>query len=206
MYEALQKCQNTLDDRPVLYCFVGPNGSGKSTLFEISKEKLQSIAFINADLIKPIIEQAPDPDFLGQRIADVMRKHYVEKGVSFATETVFSDSVGSKINFLRDAAKSGYRVVLLAVWIPSVGASIARVRQRVERGGHPVPEDKLPRRYHACMDNIKTALTFVDTAILFDNSGLSDLWLEPVAIFNNGNQTWAIENMPNGIKALLPKN
>lgn len=142
---------------------------------------------------------------MGQRIADVMRKHYVENRESFATETVFSDPEGGKIQFLKDAAQSGYRVVMLAVWIPSVGASIARVRQRVERGGHAVPEDKLPRRYHACMDNIKTALTFVDTAILFDNSGSVDLGPKPVATLNKGSQTWISANIPNGIEKLLPR-
>ncbi len=206
MLEALKKCQNPLDQRPVLYFLVGPNGSGKSTLFEYLKELGQSVAFINADEIKKIIENAPQPTILAQKIADVMRKHYVEEHDSFATETVFSDEVGEKINFLRNAALSGYRVVLLAVWIPSVAASIARVRQRVKNGGHSVPEEKLLRRYHACMDNIKTALTFVDTAIIFDNSGPMELGPKPVVILNSASQIWASANIPNGIKALLPSN
>lgn len=133
-----------------------------------------------------------------------MRNHYVENRASFATETVFSDSVGDKINFLRNSAQSGYRVVLLAVWLPSVGASVSRVRRRVENGGHSVPEDKLHRRYHDCMKNIKTALTFVDTAILFDNSGDIDIGPKPVAILRNGVADLISEDIPIGMKKLLP--
>lgn len=160
--------------------------------------------FINADLIAKVIGTAPSPEELAQKIASVMRSHYLESSTTFATETVFSDPVGDKIAYLREAERCGYRVVLIAAWIPSAAASTARVRMRVMNGGHGVPFNKLPRRYMGCMANLRAALQFVETAIVLDNSGPLEQGPQLKAIVEKGTVTWADTNLPRGIAELLP--
>ena len=57
--------------------------------------------------------------------------------------------------------------------------------QRVERGGHDVPDAKIETRFPRTFDNLRQALTFVDEALLFDNSA-SDQRFRFVAAFKAG--------------------
>lgn len=205
--QALLKCLSTPEDtRPTLYFLAGPNGAGKSTVHKLLSEHGAPIPFINADLIAKLLKDIPDPDVLAQKVAELMRDHLAETRTSFATETVFSDPHGAKLAYLKRAQELGFRVVLIAVWIPSSAASAARVRQRVANGGHTVPLDKLARRYAACMQNLKAALAFVETAIVFDNSGPIENGPQLKATLHNGKINWLADKaqMPMGIAELLP--
>lgn len=188
----------------MLYFFAGPNGSGKSTLFPMLQEKGTPVPFINADVIGKMLAGAPSTDVLAQKVADLMREHFMESAVTFATETVFSDPVRAKLDYLRRAAANGYRVVLLATWIPSANASILRVRNRVQNGGHAVPEEKLRRRFAATMKNLREAFGFVETVLVFDNSGPMEDGPQLVATLSKGQVTWKDDDIPRGISDLLP--
>lgn len=85
-------------------------------------------------------------------------------------ETVFPDPVGEKLQFLRDARAAGYRLVFVWIRLESVELSMARVQQRVDAGGHDVPDDRLQARFDRTVRNAREALTFVDLGIVFDNS------------------------------------
>jgi hypothetical protein len=52
--------------------------------------------------------------------------------------------------------------------------SVARVASRVERGGHPVPEDKIRERYERNQALIRDAVRMADRARVFDNSRLNE--------------------------------
>jgi predicted ABC-type ATPase len=206
LQKALLKLSAQPDDpRPLLFFIAGPNGAGKSTVFELLKHVIGPIDFINADLLKKIIGGAPAPDLLAQKIADLMREHYLLHQQNFATETVFSDEAGAKLDYLRRAEAAGFRVVLLYICIPSAAFSMARVNARVANKGHAVPMEKLPRRYTASMKNCSRALRFVEHCILFDNT--ADLTEQPFrirAITGRGQTLWQSEDLPGYIAALLP--
>jgi predicted ABC-type ATPase len=92
---------------------------------------------------------------------------------SFVTETVFSDPVGAKLDFLRQAMTAGYEVQLHFIGISGADLSEARVLQRVAQGGHDVPSDRLERRFHQSLQNLAQALTFVPDVRVFDNSNIA---------------------------------
>jgi predicted ABC-type ATPase len=48
---------------------------------------------------------------------------------------------------------NGYRVVLFFLWLPSADMAVARVRARVQQGGHNVPEPVIRRRYKSGLKN-----------------------------------------------------
>lgn len=48
--------------------------------------------------------------------------------------------------------------------------AVSRVSQRVKRGGHPVPEDKIRQRYQRNQSLIHDAVLLADAALVFDNS------------------------------------
>jgi predicted ABC-type ATPase len=55
--------------------------------------------------------------------------------------------------------------------IDSPERCIARIRTRVLRGGHAVPDIDVRRRYDRSLENLPTALRLVDIAKVYDNSG-----------------------------------
>jgi predicted ABC-type ATPase len=97
---------------PFLIVFAGPNGSGKSTLAEEMRARDPDFPplYINADDIareKKIGPREAAVEAAQQRAEALARK------VSFATETVMS--TGEKIDFLKDAKRAGYEIVLLFI-------------------------------------------------------------------------------------------
>jgi predicted ABC-type ATPase len=74
----------------------------------------------------------------------------VGAGVDFALETTLATlTYARKIPAWR---QGGYVVRLVYVRLPSVEASIARVRKRIQAGGHGIPEEALRRRYGKSAD------------------------------------------------------
>ena len=57
---------------------------------------------------------------------------------------------------LRACRAAGYRIELIYLRLPDAEASIARVRRRVERGGHGIPEATLRRRFPLSLDYLET--------------------------------------------------
>jgi predicted ABC-type ATPase len=49
--------------------------------------------------------------------------------------------------------------------------NIQRVRLRVIKGGHAVPEDKIRERWHKSLEQLPWFLNEADQAAIYDNSG-----------------------------------
>lgn len=136
------------DALPRIVALAGPNGAGKSTCGPaIIRATLGITEFVNADVIARGLS-AFDPDraaFAAGRIMLQRMEELSQKKESFAFETTLaSRTFAPKIQELTGA---GYDFHLLFVWLPSADEAIRRVRGRVKRGGHNVPEEVIRRRY-----------------------------------------------------------
>ena len=109
----------------------------------------------------------------------------MEAGLSFCTETVFSDPVGAKLGLLEEARTRGFAVFLIFIGLESPSLAVARVKQRVRHGGHDVPDEKLHARFPRTLANLRTAVPIVDEAFLFDNSSY-DTPYRVVAVYVGG--------------------
>jgi len=186
----LRSIRAALETQPVLIVVAGPNGAGKSTFFDEYLEDLD-LPYVNADRIARILREATpraspaDIDRRAFRHAETLRKALVEAGLSFCTETVFSDPAGAKLALLHAARRRGFAVFLVFVGLDSPALSVARVKQRVEQGGHDIPDDKLHARFPRTLANLRAAVPVVDEAFLFDNSS-SDTPYRLVAAYAGG--------------------
>ncbi len=54
---------------------------------------------------------------------------------------------------IEHAKRSGYRVSILLVWLESADHCVARVDERVRKGGHNVPETEIRRRFPRSLAN-----------------------------------------------------
>lgn len=191
---------------PILLVLVGPNGAGKSTFYQRYLAKIP-LPFINADVLAQTLIQSGAPigeatERLAAELAQKKRSELIAKRESFITETVFSDPVGSKVQTLRDAQAAGYTVIMVFLCVDSAALSALRVKTRVQLGGHNVPSEKIAARYERMRRNVRAALTFVDFAILMDNSSFK-MPLRPVAATAKGKTVYRNPPLPWWAKEVL---
>jgi len=157
------------DARPIIVAIAGPNGAGKSTFFHAHLAQA-GLRFVNADeLARGLSIDAAEAAQLANRI----RQELLEQGESFVFETVLSDPVGDKVDFLARAAARGYTVVLIFIGIDDAQVSEQRVAMRVMQGGHDVPAEKLAARFPRTMRNLARAIQRLPHVLVFDNTDLA---------------------------------
>lgn len=154
---------------PLLHLLAGPNGSGKSSYVADVLVPATRLPFVNADEIAA--SQWPDNPavhaYEAAQLAEEQRRALIAAGASFISETVFSHP--SKVQLVTDAAEAGYLVHLHVVLVP-VELTVQRVRERVRRGGHEVPEHKIRERYERLWWFVRDAIVVADIAEVFDNT------------------------------------
>jgi predicted ABC-type ATPase len=169
------------DARPIIVAIVGPNGAGKSTFHEAHLGSA-GLRFLNAD---ELARQLGVDAYQAAEVAGQLRRALVVQGESFVFETVFSDPVGDKLEFLKLAEKKGYTVVLCFIGLDGPDLSEERVAMRVLQGGHDVPSDKLRARYPRTMTNLAKAIEELGHVLVFDNSDMRRPFRK-VAVFERG--------------------
>ncbi len=156
---------------PVLHLIAGPNGAGKSTLYRyLLQPRYPGLPFVNADDHERVhLGHITDPlqrSMAARDWADGARLRCLAAGQSLVTETVFSHP--SKLDLLRDAKTSGFEVALYVVCLDDPRVLPARVRQRVDEGGHAVPVRKILERYPRTVSHLREAVRIADLSLLFD--------------------------------------
>ncbi|HUA68677.1 MAG TPA: zeta toxin family protein [Candidatus Saccharimonadales bacterium] len=187
-----------LDKRPVVVALAGPNGAGKTTFYE-AHLKASGLRFLNADILAG--ELGIDA-YQGAEIAAKLRQEFVNQGESFVFETVFSDPVGDKLTFFKQAAQQGYTVVMCFIGIDGSDRSEERVAMRVSQGGHDVPTDKLAARFPRTMTNLKQAIRELPCVLVFDNDDLRTPF-RLLAVFQSGRQKFLTKSIPDWLEPLL---
>lgn len=163
----------------------------------MARSKLQQIPLLDPDAIaRSLQELAPGPASDIEAGKQVLRQaeQLLEERQSFTVETTLSGA--TYLRMVTRAKRSGFSVMAFLIGTESVEVNLQRVRARVKKGGHDVPEVDQRRRYPRTLANMERLLPLVDLAILFDNStdqghrllavGHPDhlYWFEPVP-------TWA---------------
>lgn len=115
-------------------------------------------------------------------VAAERRRELLAARTSFVTETVFSHE--SKVELVHEALAAGYLVTLHVVLVPEELA-VARVANRVEYGGHAVPEDKVRARFHRLWPLVAEGIGVADAAFVYDNSKVKPAF-RLVASFDHG--------------------
>ncbi len=111
----------------------------------------------------------PFNSYLASVLADAIRRELLDEGQTFTFETVMSSR--DKVEFMKEARARGYRVYLYFVATDDPEINLDRVQRRVMQGGHPVPEDKVRKRYRESIDLMTEACNVAHRAYIFDNSG-----------------------------------
>jgi len=165
-------------ERPIFWIVAGPNGSGKSSIYQdIDIEAFaRSVWIINPDLLTARLRDVEGLNLHTANLQAVQRiESWLEASIR-AHQTVGVETVLSTDKYRRlvRAAKTlRFEVRLTYVILDSPDRCIERVRLRVAKGGHDVPEDKIVQRYARSLRQFPWFLEQADRASLFDNSGAS---------------------------------
>ncbi|MGN1016295.1 MAG: zeta toxin family protein [Faecousia sp.] len=156
----------------------GVNGVGKSSFTGVLKERSTDLGVI-VDVDRITAELGGNA-LTGGKAALRKIRECIDKGVSFTQETTLS---GYKTEATAKQVKGmGYHVRLFYIGLDSAEESLARIENRVKRGGHDIPHDDVLRRFAGRWEAVSKVLPYCDEAEFYDNDNGFTL----VAEYRNG--------------------
>jgi len=160
-----------------IWVLAGTNGAGKTSILgaEISERNLD---FLNPDEAARSIRTA-DPSLSQQEAnsrawhenVDLLQRTILEK-TSYAFETTLGGNTIPAL--LKKATDSGLDVNIAYVGLRDPELHIARVKARVARGGHDIPEEKIRERYANSVVNLIGLMPALTELLIYDNSEEAD--------------------------------
>ena len=156
---------------PTIYLIAGCNGAGKTTFArEFLLKEVGCANFLNADYLALGLSPL-SPEIAAMKAGRLLLaefKSLVARRETFALESTLSGL--TYLRLLRDAKRRGFRVYIHYLWLPEPAIAIARVRERVKKGGHNVPVTDIRRRFERGLRHF-----------IRDYAPLADRW----AVWNN---------------------
>lgn len=162
---------------PIIYVLAGVNGSGKSSIGGAAIRQ-RGLEYYNPDTAaRQLRDLHPDmtPAIVNGH-AWTLGKEMLEKAIAQSRTYAFETTLGGNTitRLLIEAAHAGMKVIIWYVGLESVELNLARVRVRVEQGGHDIPEADVRKRWDSSRRNLLKLLPCLNSLRLYDNSTESD--------------------------------
>ncbi len=162
---------------PCIYVLAGTNGAGKSSIAGATFLGA-GVEFFNPDQATRLI-LAHNP---GASEADAnsaawqQGKRLLERAIAERLTFGFETTLGGKTmtDLLEHALSAGLEVRIWYVGLASPELHVKRVRSRVARGGHDIPEARIRARYDSSRLNLVRLLPRLTELRVYDNSAEAD--------------------------------
>jgi predicted ABC-type ATPase len=130
----------------------GPNGSGKTT-FARTFLKRYSYDFVNADEIAG--ELGGNPSKKRDFEAGEIFFHKIDATLTAGKNFIIESTLAGKylMQLIRNVKVKNYAVHIVYIFLETPELCIERIKERVLKGGHPVPDKEVVRRYYRSMAN-----------------------------------------------------
>ena len=135
-----------MTEQPELVIVGGANGAGKTT-FARQFAQIEELTYLGADDIA--FQLAPDNTAsvrvtagreFSRRLSDAIQTQQ-----SLVIESTLSG--GSLARTIEKARQQGYQITIVFVFLDSETLCLHRISERVQQGGHDVPEEDVRRRF-----------------------------------------------------------
>jgi predicted ABC-type ATPase len=149
----------------------GTNGAGKSAIVgEFLAAK--GGAYFNPDLVARELIQKGVPTEQANASAWKFGFNALQRAINNNEDFSFETTLGGTTiaRELHQAIKAGLKIYIWYVGLASPQLHIARVRARVSRGGHEIPEAKIRERYPKSLANLVSFIGAATEVHVFDNS------------------------------------
>lgn len=165
------------DGPPRIYVLAGTNGAGKSSIAGAMLLRRRVEYFNPDEAARRILAANPGA---GQTQANgaawLEGRRLLERAIAerldFALETTLGGRTITRL--LERASAQGIEVRVWYVGLSSPELHIARVRARVAKGGHDIPEPRIRERYDASRLNLIRLLPGLRELWVYDNSKDAD--------------------------------
>ena len=165
--------------------YAGVNGAGKSTIYNTTNfyenNNPDEILVSNGGNWRNEKDQIKAGREAVRRI-----NYFIEQGISFNQETTLTGH--SILRNIQKAKEQGFYIKLYYIGLNSPELAVERVKGRVAKGGHGIPEDTIKKRYEASLDMLTRVLPLCDRATIYDNSTK----LDKIARYKDGK--WELLN------------
>jgi predicted ABC-type ATPase len=162
---------------PRIYVLAGVNGAGKSSIGGAAFRAFGGDYFNPDEAARALItaHRGLDPA-QANGLAWGQGRELLERAIAGRLDFAFETTLGGNTipRLLREAAAQGIEVRIWYVGLASVELHIARVRARVRRGGHDIPEEAIRRRYQHSRLNLIHLLPHLAALRVYDNSTDAD--------------------------------
>jgi predicted ABC-type ATPase len=162
---------------PRIYVLAGVNGSGKSSIAGAAFRE-SGADYYNPDeaaralrTANPSLSQTDANSTAWHRGFDLLTTAIAQR-LDFAFETTLGANRMPRV--LAQAADAGIEIHMWYAGLATPELHLARVRARVQRGGHDIPEAAIRRRFEHSRLNLITLLPKLAALRLYDNSAEAD--------------------------------
>ena len=179
---------------PTYTIFAGVNGAGKTSIYKsIYFNENQEEKRINTDEMVSRIGSWKDSNLQMKCAREAIKliRRYFADGISFNQETTLSGK--SIINNIKSAKENGFYVVMNYIGVENPEIAKDRVRIRVSRGGHGIPDNDIERRYYDSLRNLSDVIQICDEVNIYDNTDMFKI----IFCIKNGKFIWKDKNVPN---------
>ena len=159
--------------RPQIGVVAGANGSGKSSIWGVAIREEKGEYFNPDEATQLFLHHSPsllrhEANSLAWKTGRDLLKAAIENRANFFFETTLGGR--TMTGLLIKAANVGLEVRVWHVGLASLDLHLKRVRERVSRGGHAIPEDRIRVRYDSSRKNLISLLPHLTELHLYDNS------------------------------------
>jgi predicted ABC-type ATPase len=157
--------------RPEIVVLAGVNGAGKSSVAGAMLMRTGSQFYAPDRAARRFVQAGLPIEEANARAWDRGRRQ-LESAISSCRNYAFESTLGGRTitRILLEGGRSGHRVRIWYVGLASPDLHIARVRARVARGGHDIPEPLIHQRWLSSRSNLVRLLPVAAELALYDNS------------------------------------
>jgi predicted ABC-type ATPase len=155
----------------------GVNGAGKSSVGGAAFRAFGADYYNPDEAARALRQRRPGLDpRAANGLAWQQGRRLLERAIDQRLDFAFETTLGARTmpRLLAEAAAQGIEVRVWYAGLASPELHIERVRERVQRGGHDIPEADIRRRYEASRLNLIDLLPALAGLRMFDNSERAD--------------------------------
>jgi len=163
--------------KPCIYVLAGTNGAGKSSIGGAMFLRAGAEYFDPDDAARKFLLGYPGiTQAEANSAAWKEGKRLLERAIAERCGYAFETTLGGTTitTLLEGALDAGIEVRIWYVGLASPELHIARVRARVKKGGHDIPEDRIRERFDQSRLNLVRLLPRLTELRVFDNSEEAD--------------------------------
>ena len=162
---------------PAIHVLAGVNGAGKSSIGGASF-RAHGGDYFNPDETarRRMTANARLTQSEANGLAWQHGKRLLERAIAKRLDYAFETTLGAHTipRLLAEAAQAGFAVKVWYVGLATPELHLARVKARVRRGGHDIPEDRIRQRFVHSRLNLIELLPLLAALRLYDNSVEAD--------------------------------